>query len=61
MKYNSSSVLAILKFIGNSYDLNTFKVNPIQKNVVNQVTLVKVAKTIDIPVGKMKHVEVDGI
>jgi nitrite reductase/ring-hydroxylating ferredoxin subunit len=28
---------------------------------VNQVTLVKVAKTIDIPVGKMKNVEVDGL
>ena len=25
------------------------------------MTLVKVAKTTDIPVGKMKHVEVDGI
>jgi len=25
------------------------------------VTLVKVAKTFDVPVGKMKHVEVDGI
>jgi nitrite reductase/ring-hydroxylating ferredoxin subunit len=25
------------------------------------VTLVKVAKTIDVPAGKMKHVEVDGL
>jgi nitrite reductase/ring-hydroxylating ferredoxin subunit len=25
------------------------------------VTLVKIAKTFDVPVGKMKHVEVDGI
>ena len=25
------------------------------------MTLVKVAKTFDVPVGKMKHVEVDGI
>ena len=29
--------------------------------MVNHVTFVKVAKTIDIPAGKMKHVEVDGI
>ena len=28
---------------------------------MNNVTFVKVAKTIDIPAGKMKHVEVDGI
>jgi nitrite reductase/ring-hydroxylating ferredoxin subunit len=30
------------------------------KNTVKHVTFVKVAKTIDIPLGKMKHVEVDG-
>jgi len=28
---------------------------------VKHLTFVKVAKTIDIPAGKMKHVEVDGI
>ena len=28
---------------------------------MNQLTFVKVAKTIDIPAGKMKHVEVEGI
>jgi nitrite reductase/ring-hydroxylating ferredoxin subunit len=28
---------------------------------VNYVTFLKVAKTIDIPVGKMKHMEVDGL
>lgn len=31
------------------------------KNTVKHVTLMKVAKTIDIPMGKMKHVEVDGV
>ena len=31
------------------------------KNMVKNMTYVKVAETIDIPVGKMKHVEVDGI
>ena len=35
--------------------------NTVLKNMVKNMTYVKVAKTIDIPVGKMKHVEVDGI
>ena len=29
--------------------------------MVHQVTFVKIAKAIDVPAGKMKHVEVDGI